>query len=294
MSTDVHFRLINSEVKPLTLELAEQFQKLEPSPTERACDAGRIKMLREKAEAGQLITFHWSTARLGGRTLRMNGQHSSAMLTGLDGLFPTGLKVHLDEYEVDNKDALAILFRQFDDRKSGRTASDVAGAYQGLHDQIKDVNRAIAKLAVEGVGWYRREIVGTPVPSGDSLYALFGETGLYSFIRWMGELFSMKTPEMKKKTVVSAIYGTFIANETEAKKFWSEVARGGVEYEESSPQTVLDTWLKSLAERDKDKPDLKPANFYQGCVYAWNAYREDRTIQAIKFDTKKGLHSVSE
>src|SRR5436309_15077267 len=48
----------------------------------------------------------------------MNGQHSSTMLSGLNGNFPKDLKVHLDTYEVDTPEALAILFRQFDDRKS--------------------------------------------------------------------------------------------------------------------------------------------------------------------------------
>lgn len=287
------FRLINAEVKTLTPEFAEQFRNLEASPTERELNENRIKHLREKAEAGTLVTFHWSTAKLGSRVLRMNGQHSSNMLVGLNGHFPKGLKVHLDEYEVDDKDALAVLFRQFDDRKSGRSAGDVAGAYQGLHEPVKDVNRQTAKLAVEGVGWYRRNVEGIPVPSGDGMYELFSETGLHSFIRWMGELFTVKTPEMKRQTVVSAIYGTFIANETEAKTFWSEVARGGVEYEDQSPQTVLDNWLKSLTEDKKNRPDLKPTNYYQGSIYAWNAWREHKSIQNIKYDSKKGLHTIA-
>ena len=70
----------------------------------------RIKHLREKAEAGQLVTFNWSTAKLGERILRMNGQHSSKMLCDLNGAFPKGLKVHLDTYEVDSSEDLAILF----------------------------------------------------------------------------------------------------------------------------------------------------------------------------------------
>ena len=78
-------------------------------------------MLREKAAAGQLITFNWATAKLGDKEYRMNGQHSSAVLCELNGSVPDGLKVHLDSYEVDNKEGLAVLFRQFDNRKSGRT-----------------------------------------------------------------------------------------------------------------------------------------------------------------------------
>jgi len=55
-------------------------------------------------------------------------------LCDLNGHFPKGLKVHIDEYEVPNKPSLALLFRQFDDRKSNRSPSDVASAYQGLSD----------------------------------------------------------------------------------------------------------------------------------------------------------------
>ena len=91
------FRLINSEVKPLTKEFAEYFRGLEASPTERELNPSRLAHLRQKADAGQLITFGWSTAKFGGKTVRMNGQHSSNMLCELNGTFPSGLKVHLDE-----------------------------------------------------------------------------------------------------------------------------------------------------------------------------------------------------
>src|SRR6202043_2215526 len=97
-----------SEVRDLTPELADEFRNLEPSPTERELNSARIKHLKTKAEAGQLVTFHWSVARLGEKRLRMNGQHSSNMLCGLNGHFPKGLKVHLDEYEVPNKPSLAL------------------------------------------------------------------------------------------------------------------------------------------------------------------------------------------
>jgi hypothetical protein len=73
------------------------------------------------------------------------------VLSELNGHFPKDLKVHLDTYEVDDNDGLALLFRQFDSRKSGRTPTDVAGAYQGLHEELKDVPRASAKLAVEAI-----------------------------------------------------------------------------------------------------------------------------------------------
>jgi hypothetical protein len=75
---------------------------------------------------------------------------------------------------------------------------------------------------------------------------------------------------------------------------FGQVARGGVEYEESHPTTVLDAWLKVATESKVQKRELKPAHFYQGCIFAWNAYREGKAITSIKFDTKKGLIAVHE
>jgi hypothetical protein len=250
-------------------------------------------MLREKAEAGQLITFSWASAKVGDKEYRVNGQHSSAVLAELNGQFPQGLKVHMDTYEVSNTDGLALLFRQFDARKSGRTPTDVSGAYQGLYTDLAGVPRGAAKLAVEGVAWYDKNVEGLPAPKGDDVYTLFGKTGLHSFIKWVGEdIFTIKTPELKRQTIVAAMYGTFEKNEAEARKFWKEVGRGGVEFDENHPTTVLDNFLKSVAE-DKRKSELKPTNFYQASVYAWNAFREDKTITTVKYDTKKGLYTVA-
>jgi hypothetical protein len=90
----------------------------------------------------------WNWAHFGDKVFRMNGQHSSAVLCELNGQFPEGLQVHMDTYQVDDKEGLALLFRQFDNRKSGRTPIDVA--YQGLYPDLADAARPAAKLAVEG------------------------------------------------------------------------------------------------------------------------------------------------
>jgi hypothetical protein len=286
------FKLVSSETKALTSQLAEEFMNLQPSPTERPFDAARAKMLREKAERGHLIAFSWAKAHCGDKVYRMNGQHSSRVLVDLNGQFPEGLKAHIDTYKVDGNDDLAELFRQFDSRKSGRTPSDVAGAYQGLQGDLFDVARASAKLAVEGVSWWQKHVEGLPAAKGDDVYSLFGHADFHPFIKWVGDVFSIKTPELRRQTVVAAMFATFEKNETEARKFWLEVSRGGVEFEDNHPTTVLDAFLKSLIE-EKRKLDLKPANLYQASIYAWNAYREEKTISSIKWDTKKGLYQVA-
>src|SRR5512133_2945002 len=64
-----------------------------------------------------------------------------------------------------------------------------------------------AKMAVEGACWYDRNVEGLPAPTGDDQYVRFGEPSLHRFIRWVGELFSVKTPELRRQTIVAAMYG---------------------------------------------------------------------------------------
>jgi len=288
------FRLVKSETQLLTPQLAEKFQALTPSPTEREYDEGRANMLRTKAKDQKLVAFNWAVAKFGNTEFRMNGQHSSKILCELNGEFPHDLRVHLDTYEVTDREGLADLFRQFDNRKSGRTPRDVAGAYQGLHTELSDVSRATAKLGIEGVNWYETHIEGLARFNGDDVYKLFSRSDLYEFLHWLdGEIISVKTPELKRQTVAAAIYGTFHVNEHEARTFWQAVSRGGVEFEDNHPATQLDAFLKSLVE-DKRKADLKPAHLYQAAAYAWNAFREDKPITTVKYDTKKGLNLINE
>jgi hypothetical protein len=288
------FRLMKAEVHDLTLELAQRFHALEPSPTERDTSTPRLNMLREKAKAKQLITFHWAKALLDGRWVRVNGQHSSEVLTGLDGDFPIGLKAHIDEYEVSDLQGLALLFRQFDDRKSGRSSTDVAGAYQNITPELQDVAKATGKLAIEGVTYYRQQVAKIPTPAGDSQYTLFHDMALHDFIKWTGHVFSMKTPEMKTKPVVAAMFATFVAHEEQAKRFWEAVARGGDQDDESAAATILDEWLKRLTDRE-DKGEIvkvTPAQKYQGCVHAFNAFQKGLTLKGIRYDFKTWVEPI--
>lgn len=288
----VPFRLIRSEVKPLTQDLAIQFRALDASPTERDLNPSRLRMLREKAENGLLINFHWATANVNGKVMRVNGQHSSTMLADLNGEFPQGLKVHLDEYEVDGLNGLTSLFRQFDDRKSGRSSADVAGAFHKLEPNLQDVPPPTGKLGIEGINYYKTNVEGTSSLKGDEQYSLFHESTLHSFLKWIGELFSIKTPELRRPAVVAAMYGTFDKNEKAAREFWESVARGGDEYETNAPATVLDEWLKKAKTGELDT--LKPGQYYLGCIYAWNAYLQKRTIERIKADLRKNSKGLPE
>lgn len=292
------FTRTRSEVKPLTRELAQFYHDMEPSPTERELVPGRVKHLTEKIQGGKAVAFHWASARLGdvGKILRMNGNHSSAALLGLNGGFPENLIAHCDEYEVASTSGLADLFRQFDDRKSSRSSKDVCGAYQGLYEPLRIVPNEIAKLGAEGVCWARRfyeNPEGLPMYKGDDVGILFGETSLHAFFRYLGqEVFSSKTPELKRAAIVAAMFVTFEASEDDARGFWAEVARGGKEFEPKAPSAVLDKELKDLHETGEGCGEQKPANFFNGCLFAWSVHRKGKEIAFVDWSVSKGFQKV--
>jgi hypothetical protein len=281
----------NSTTQLITRDLASEVAMMMPSSTEREFSEKRYAFLLDRYNEGCFVPCHWAYVWLNGEKFRMNGNHSANMLMKVPDPFPTDLVAHIDEYDADTPEDMVELFRQFDARESSRTPADVSGAYQYRHPELQAIPRKIGKLGIEAIAWYKRVIEGLPSGKGDDRYRLFRQSTHYNFLQWLPTLLDMKTPELQKMEVVAAMYATDLVagGEHGCRPFWEDVARGGIPYEDQHPTTVLDKWLKSC--RDGTCGDkMKPAFHYQGCIFAWNAYREERSIKDIRFATSKGMY----
>jgi hypothetical protein len=274
--------------------MAEKFANMRGSPSERDLSTKRVTFLREKIEAGLALPFSWARATIDGseEQYRVNGQHSSKMLVSLNGSFPSGLKVHLDDYVVRSKSDLALLFRQVDARQSQRSAKDVSGAYQGLHEDLAGIHKPLAKMAVDGAAWYIKNVLGLPVGYGDDVYRLFNKDEVRDFTHHVSDIFGTKADEMMRTPIIAAIYGTFDLCGANSKPYWIEVAAGGPEFDidDTSPSGRLSDWLRTDAEQSTRV--IKPGEYYQGAIFAWNAHREGKKIKKIKFNATRGFHTI--
>jgi hypothetical protein len=290
---NVGFKLLSSTVEPLTPDLAKSFAEMKPSPVERDFDERRVDYLRGKVEEGLFLPPHWTSVDYGGDTLRINGQHSSKMLIGLDGKFPDGLQVHIDRFTAESPEDMVMLFRQIDNRRSARSPADMAGAYQGNVAALKDVPKNVAKRVAEAVTWYRLSVEAIPTtPREDDRYAVMQDPTLHPFFTWAAEIYNSKTKELEPIPVCAALFATFHANEREARHFWDEVARAGDPLNDAAPSTVLDVWLREPREiKGLNRPKGEQ---YNGCIYAWNMFRHGRDIRDIKSSTHKGFHAPAE
>jgi hypothetical protein len=282
------FKLISSEALDLTPEFAADFAAMKPSPTERELKPKRVQHLKDVVLSGSALSFHWAKAYIvsTGETVRVNGQHSSLMLSKLDGAFPEGLRVHLDTYEVMDVHGLTDLFGHFDNRSSARTVDDIAGAYQGVEPDLLNVPRRAGRVAVEGAGWFLKTIRGDYIPNGDERFSLFAKPELHPFIQVTGRIYSAKTPEFTTP-VVGAMYGSFEIDPAICEEFWADVAVQGGGNEPNHPATSLDAWLVDAKTNPEKK--ISEREVYRACALAWNAYRNHRTLDRIgKYDPKKG------
>jgi hypothetical protein len=282
------FRYLGSETRPITPQFAAEWADMPGSPTERDLDKKRGNYLHGQVMAGEAVTFHWADATLDGVTFRVNGQTSSNVLSKLNGTMPAGLVAHVDHYEVVNKDGLAVLFRKFDPRQSSRSVLDVSHAYQGLIDPLLDTPKRTAKLALEGIIWHDKHVSGLSPPKGDDRFSRFNKTEDHPFIIWAGQVISVKTPELKKVSVLAAMYATFSVDETEGRAFWDTAAKADESDDNGNAAQVLDRWLRELIE--EGYPDgVKDAQIYQACIFAWNHHRQGKDIAKVRFDTKRGF-----
>ena len=81
-------------VEPLTRELAQEFSSMRSLPGERPLKRSRVRFLRQELVDGMFHSPTWAEVRVGGVVHRMNGNHSSTMLSeAANGIFPHKLPV---------------------------------------------------------------------------------------------------------------------------------------------------------------------------------------------------------
>lgn len=293
MSSTSSFALTSSETLPLTRAAAIAHRDMPSSPTERTFSESRAARLRAAFADGLLLPCQWAKAKWKGKDVRMNGQHSSFVLAEMESI-PDGSFVHVDTYEPTSEEGMALLFRQFDARYSNRSSTDCSHAYQGLFDEVRDVDEVKALTAIKGINRFHRFTGEGQVYSGDDIGRMFFNNAYYKFVHFTESLLSGKCKELMRNEIIAAVYGTFLQSEAKSKEFWQDVKTAA---KDDSPSQVLDGQL----EKDKDQTDrkkkLKQDQLYGMCVRAWNAYvaGEDPPRGGFNQPAKKALpeiHSV--
>lgn len=283
------FHIIAAETKPLTPELVAWFCGLPDSTVDRMLDRKRIKFLDAKRQAGELLTFQWAVAVFNDKETRLNGHHSSVMLSQCPPAeFPVGCFVHLDYYELETPEVFPYVFRQFDAPQSARKAPDVARNYMAQHEELSGIPLAIGKLAVEAVAFHHNQVSHVAFITADDRYELFNQRSLHPFLLWVAKVIEEEdAKEFKNLGIMAAMYGSYAVNPDNADEFWRHVAKGGVTLADDAPVRRLSEWLMAAI---NNKLTFTTPQKYNAGAYCWRAWRDQRaTIKEIKWQVGKQL-----
>ena len=264
------------EMKDLTKEIVEDFATMPHLRNEREKRAARIATLRQKLDDGLFFPPRWATVVFDGNMYRVNGQHSSLMLADTNGHFPKNLKVIIDRFSCETEAECALLFEQFDDRRSSRTGSEVVTAHGRVHERLDSCSATTMRYIVSGLGYALSNLNETGRPTVNDNAKLIHNH--QDFALWADQYARYKT--LQKAGTIAAMYATWLRNPSASDEFWSAVR----DETASTPEHPTRVLAKFFAESATDgsvsgrkKWDAKA--FYVKSIHAWNAWRDGVSTQ---------------
>jgi hypothetical protein len=267
-------------IHPLTREFVDEFSAYPVFPGDRSLGRestprGRshVNWLKSKLVDGRFFTPVWSTADFGGRRYRVDGGHSSLMLSRADGLFPEGAYVVVRHFQCHDIRDFAELFMEFDPRNSMRNYNEKVQANKAVRPELAHVSPTDTRYALGGIAFFQHGCLGEPQLDEDSRTCLMHAHP--EFIVWARGY--VRKRDLRRVGVAGAIFGTYQRNPEAAKTFWDQVAAES-NPDPNDPTRVLARFLRELAAKTRRNIQWAAAEIYTKCIHAWNAWRSgDRT-----------------
>lgn len=272
----------------LTRKLAAEFAALPAINRDRPLSQLRLQRHRQALDHGQFRNPEWATAlcKEDGVEYRVNGRHTSTLLSDPDVEIPADLKAIVTHYECDTHADVAALWATFDSKNSTRTARDIYNTFAGSEPELDELNTQHINIIAAGLGLAADSDKGNnPRISAEDK----GEMLLRykDFVLWASSLLSPQRESrlLARAPVIGAMFDSWAKSQTDARKFWHLVKSG-----EGVPATTPDRRLqKFLLETSiavgKSARNLRASSqkeVYVRCIHAWNSFRTGRPSE-LKF-----------
>jgi hypothetical protein len=261
-------RQTGTKVVQLTRELAEEFAKMPSWKGERPVRQDRLQMLIDKIDRGLFYSPAWAVATLGGKTTRMNGQHSSLALLQC-GTFPTGLQATILSFDVDRESELAELFDQFDNPQSARRMKDVLNAHAAIEAGLPDCSAHVLQRILSGIAVATGQFSNDTNSERAALMHIHTE-----FIRFAEKFSAIQ--HLLYQAVLAAMYLTWKRDAVRAWEFWTAVANERHPSADNATRVLARFLVGEVAGRGRRggmRWDRRAVTVK--CLHAWNAYWRD-------------------
>ncbi len=265
-------KYVGTEIVPLTKHLAIDFATMPAWRGERPLSERRVTFLLRELESGCFYTPRWAVAKLGERTIRVNGQHSSTMLARLDP-FPVGKVTMIDTYAVDSEVDLGGLFTKFDNPESTRKTREQLGAL--LPEELADLSPSAAERIAAGM-YYGRTRFNAGAARG--VHVLGGAVqSSPPFALWAQDI--LKGRVVGRTAVIASALLMWEADPNDCQLFWRRVTDEG----DVNPNNPTRTLARTLRD-DRGRGSVEEMKaLCAKSVQAWNYWRRGQMIQKLSY-----------
>ena len=227
------FRLNERRSELLNPFHVEEARKAEDMPGERKLKASRLTAIRSWIANKRFCRAHFAYAECAedGKTYRVNGQHTSTVLSECNDDdpkafdFPKDIQVDLEFWKCDTKSELSDIFDTFDNPKSARTNDDKLGVYQAQYSDLQGVSRKVCKAGLQAINELRRQKNedGKPAVALRETGLLLAETEVREFIRWLMSFDNAPNRLWANQGIGAAMAESFYEDRDSSDAIWSQV-----------------------------------------------------------------------
>ena len=262
-----------------TKALATKFAEMETIPNDRDLSERRLMIYGRLFRAGLFRPVTWATChcKQTGATYRVNGKHTSTMLSGMDD-FSGDFYVVLEHYEADTLEDVAKLYSTFDSRDSVRTVRDINSSFSSVVPELANIPAKTIGLAVSGMSYAKHQQAAWSIPPAERAEALLDHV---EFVVWLNELFYSRAEcgFLMRVPVVAAIFLSYQRSRKDASRFW-EAVRDQSSPRNDTPDRKIAKWLMQnsvnfgLGASKVESRKASNREFLVRCLHAWNAWRK--------------------
>lgn len=281
------WRVLQKPVTTLvTKKLAKEFAEMTPAPHDRPLSERRLMVYQRMLAEGGFRPVAWAKCycKETNDTYRVNGKHTSTMLSGLEKI-PEFYAV-IESYEADTLEDVARLYATFDSKTQSRTANDIYLSFAATIPELSDVSSRLINLSVIGIAFSNDPERSTPESPAERAERLLDNA---EFVIWLDGLASggestRDFANLARGPVVGAMYSSWSKSKKDATAFWQAV-RDETGDSPSLPDRRLAKWLSTMSvaygngTSARASRKASPREFYVRSLHAWNAWRKDQTTE---------------
>lgn len=272
------------KTQAVTTALARKFAEMEPAPHDRPLSEIRLRVYEKIIREGGFRPCQWAMAycEATGGTYRVNGKHTSTLMSGLDLNTVPKLYAVVEVYECDSLEDVARLYSTYDSKMQSRTAGDINHSFAACVPELNGVDSRTINLCVSAFWYARVQEAYKHMQSQERAEMLLEH---FDYVKWVHELLgnagnNHRNGHIKRMPVFAAMYSTFVRDPRKAQAFWESV-RDETGATPSEPTRKLARFLvlnSSMNRRESAaRHRVKDREFFVKSIHAWNAWRAGET-----------------